>query len=170
MRVSLVVTFTGPDRPGIVETLAKTVTLHQGNWEESRMAHLAGRFAGLFRIRVDEATADGLVAALQALDELTVTVDRGVEDDERPCVLQLEVTGADHPGIVHKVTQVLTQHQLNISTLDTETRDAPMSGNLLFVARATLQGPGDVDLDQLQAALEQLADDLVVDVSLEEPS
>ena len=104
------------------------------------------------------------------LDLVTVTVDRGVEEQQRPRALHLEVTGADHPGIVHKVTEVLVQQQLNISTLETETRDAPMSGDVLFVARAALQATGDVDLEQLRAALERLADDLMVDVSLQEPS
>ena len=45
MRTSLVVTFVGSDRPGLVEALARVVTEHQGNWERSRMARLAGRFS-----------------------------------------------------------------------------------------------------------------------------
>ena len=53
----LVVTFTGPDRPGIVEKLSGLVTRHGGNWEESRMASLAGRFAGILKVTVPDAQA-----------------------------------------------------------------------------------------------------------------
>ena len=48
----LVLTLIGPDRPGLVESLAKRVTAHGGNWVESRMAHLAGQFAGILRVEV----------------------------------------------------------------------------------------------------------------------
>ena len=42
----LVLTLIGPDRPGLVEAVAEVVARHGGNWLESRMAHLAGKFAG----------------------------------------------------------------------------------------------------------------------------
>jgi glycine cleavage system regulatory protein len=47
MRQPLIITFTGPDRPGVVDRLAGVVSQHGGNWEESRMARLAGSFAGI---------------------------------------------------------------------------------------------------------------------------
>ena len=43
---SLVLTLIGPDRPGLVERVSDVVASHGGNWLESRMAHLAGQFAG----------------------------------------------------------------------------------------------------------------------------
>ena len=52
-RTSLVVTFTGPDRPGIVASFARVVGEHGGNWEESRMARLAGQFAGILEVTVE---------------------------------------------------------------------------------------------------------------------
>ena len=45
MSVNLVLTVIGKDRPGIVELLSQIVAAHEGNWLESRMAHLAGEFA-----------------------------------------------------------------------------------------------------------------------------
>ena len=46
MTTSLVFTVIGPDRPGLVGHLAATVADHDGSWLESRMAVLAGQFAG----------------------------------------------------------------------------------------------------------------------------
>ena len=62
LMVSLVMTVIAPDRPGLVEALAATVASHQGNWVESRMAHLAGQFAGILHIEV--ADQGGLVESL----------------------------------------------------------------------------------------------------------
>jgi glycine cleavage system regulatory protein len=46
MTTTLVVTVMGTDRPGLVEALSKALAAHHGNWWESRIAGLGGRFAG----------------------------------------------------------------------------------------------------------------------------
>ena len=48
----LVISFVGDDRPGIVQTLSSIVNDHNGNWLESRMSRLAGKFAGVARIEL----------------------------------------------------------------------------------------------------------------------
>ncbi len=64
----LVLTLIGPDRPGLVESLAKRVADHGGNWLESRMAHLAGQFAGILRVEVPPDKIDALQRALGELE------------------------------------------------------------------------------------------------------
>ncbi len=49
---SIVLTLVGPDRPGLVEAVSDIVVRHGGNWLESRMAQLAGQFAGVLRIDI----------------------------------------------------------------------------------------------------------------------
>src|SRR2546422_10827389 len=48
---SLVLTVIGADRPGLVEALSKTIADHGASWLESRIAHRAGHFVGLLRVR-----------------------------------------------------------------------------------------------------------------------
>ena len=64
MRTSLVLTIIGDDKPGIVEQLSDRILATGANWEESRMARLGGKFAGLLRVTVDRARADALAAEL----------------------------------------------------------------------------------------------------------
>ena len=45
----LVLTLLGPDRPGLVELVAGVIAAHGGNWLESRMSRLGGKFAGILR-------------------------------------------------------------------------------------------------------------------------
>jgi glycine cleavage system regulatory protein len=80
--------------------------------------------------------------------------------------LRLELTGADHPGIVSEVAGVLAEHSINIEEFSTESIIAPMSGEALFTARADLEVPPGVDQTELQHALERLAQDLVVQIQL----
>ena len=83
MSVSLVLTLIGEDRPGLVGLLSQTVAEHDGNWLESRMSRMAGRFAGILRASVPVASADALVAALSALEShgLRVVVERSADSD-----------------------------------------------------------------------------------------
>ena len=75
--------------------------------------------------------------------------------------------GTDRPGIVREITDVLAAHSVNIDTLRTETRDAPMSGGRLFEAVATLEVPATTDIGALRVALEKLANELMVDITLD---
>ena len=52
MKVPLVMTIIGPDRTGLVESVARVVAEHGGNWLESRMCRLGGEFAGILRIEL----------------------------------------------------------------------------------------------------------------------
>ena len=75
---TLVITVLGPDRKGIVQDLARVVADAGGNWEESSLARMAGRFAGMVKVSVpSEAAADRVSAGLKAVQGLQILVDRG---------------------------------------------------------------------------------------------
>ena len=78
--IDLVLTLIGPDRPGIVDAVSEVVSDHGGNWLDSRMAHLAGKFAGVLSVEVDEGQAAALEEALGRLEVggLRIVVERGV--------------------------------------------------------------------------------------------
>ena len=173
MSRSLVVTVIGNDRPGIVERLSDLVLAAGANWEESRMARLAGKFAGILRISVDAADADTLAAGLRALttEGLTVVVEgSGEPPTETFHTVRLELVGNDHPGIIRDISKVLAQHQVNIEELETGVSGAPMTGEQLFRARVQLRLPAAVTTDWLRSRLESLASELMVDVTLDEQS
>src|SRR5438045_9140831 len=98
---NLVLTLIGPDRPGLVETVAEVVARHGGNWLESRMAHLAGHFAGLLRVEVPAERARALGDALAALEGRGLRIVAEVapggapSGDQRPT--ELAVAGPRRP-------------------------------------------------------------------------
>ena len=170
----LVVTLLGPDRPGLVELLAGVIAAHGGNWLESRMSHLAGKFAGILRAELPPDKLPAALAALAALESRGLKVyaepahgpDRGAGDRS----MDLELVGLDRPGIVREISQLLAASGVNVEELVTNRTSAPMSGEMLFEARAHVGVPGVLDLASLRAGLERLASDLVVEVKLEERS
>jgi glycine cleavage system regulatory protein len=171
MHTSLVLTVIADDKPGIVEKLADLVLATGANWEESRMARLAGKFAGLLRVSVDADAADALAARLTALqsDGLTIVVERPVHTGTTVFrALQLELVGNDRPGIIRDISRVLAQQGVNIDELETGLESAPMSGEPLFRAHAHLRVPTTVSLDALRHQLESLAGELMVDLTLDD--
>ena len=65
---TLILTVAGADRPGLVSAVADVVAAHGGNWENSRLAELAGTFAGVIEISVAADRVDALRGDLDALD------------------------------------------------------------------------------------------------------
>jgi glycine cleavage system regulatory protein len=172
MNESLVATVLGEDRPGLVESIARAVAAHGGNWVESRMARLAGRFAGILRVEVAREQSEALAAALRHLGAsgLTVVVESSLASERAADArrLELEIVGQDRPGIVREISGVLVRHGVSVDELATECSSAPEPGGALFRAKAALHVPAGVATPDLRAALERIADDLMVDVVLEE--
>ncbi len=168
----LVLTLIGPDRPGLVEAVAEPIAAHGGNWLESRMAHLAGQFAGILRVEVPDERAAALADALRGLDTrgLQVTVQRAPRPPPAPRrTLVVDLVGLDRPGIVRQVSRILAERGVNIEELVTDRTAAPMSAELLFRARARVNVPDAVDPAELRERLERLAQDLMVQVTVAEP-
>ena len=169
---ALVLTLLGPDRPGLVELVASVIAAHGGNWLESRMSHLGGKFAGILRAELPPDRLEAALAALAALEarglkviaEAATGAARGTDDRS----LDLELVGLDRPGIVREISQLLASSGVNVEELVTNRTSAPMSGDMLFEARAHMRVPAGTDIASLRAGLERLANDLVVEVKLEE--
>jgi glycine cleavage system regulatory protein len=174
MHVSIVLTLIGPDRPGLVELLAQTVSDHGGNWLESRMSRMAGQFAGILRVEVLEDRSDSLRIALAALEseQLTVVVQSSAaaEPSRKEHRLHLELVGNDRPGIVREISQALAARGVNVDELHTECSNAPMSNEPLFRATANLRLPSSLSIPDLRSHLEEISTDLIVDLEFHDDS
>jgi glycine cleavage system regulatory protein len=167
---ALVLTVIGDDRAGLVHAVAEAISEHGGNWERSQMSELAGKFAGIVLVTVPDAQVESLIASLEPLHGLLdVTVQIAPDGGEHDSMvrLTLDLVGTDRPGIVNDITSVLSDHQVNIESLTTETKHAPMAGGVLFEAKAELEVPSGADLEALKEALEDLANELMVDIELD---
>lgn len=175
MSTILILTVIGSDRPGLVESIAAVVAAHGGNWLESRLARLGGQFAGIVRVEIPSereaalrealraGAARGLSVAVAAADPAGVV---RAASDSGWVRARLELVGQDRPGIVRQVTAVLAAHGANVEDFSSGTESAPMSGDRLFRAHAVVALPPRSDHAALRRALEEIAEDLMVDVDL----
>lgn len=174
---TIVFTFIGQDKPGLVEKLSHTVAEHQGNWLESRMSQLAGHFAGIARIQVSSDHVSTLRTALEQLSQYSLVIQ--FHDDAEPSNLssassplrnmELSLIGSDRPGIVRELSRALAAMNINVCEMNTSVTSAPMSAEPLFQASAAIQVPGALDLAELQEKLDSIANELSVDITLETP-
>ncbi|MFZ2510101.1 MAG: ACT domain-containing protein [Gordonia sp. (in: high G+C Gram-positive bacteria)] len=167
---NLVLSVIGDDRPGLVSALSDAVASGGGNWEQSQLAQLAGKFAGIVAVAVPREKADSLIAAVTALDGL---LDVSVHEADAGTVggdvvaQTIAVLGDDRPGIVQEISAALNRTGVSIAKLTTGTREAPMSGGTLFEARMDVLIPADADTSAIRADLEAIAAELLVDLDVD---
>ncbi len=163
----LVLTLIGDDKPGLVESLAKTIAANSGNWLESNMSQLAGKFAGILKVSVADENSDELVKALQAMPnglKLMVEYATSPATVGAPISVEINLVANDRPGIIKEISEALAALQINVESLITSCAPAPMSSADLFNAKAILNIPPTLALDHLKQELEKLADDMIVDI------
>ncbi|HEY5540387.1 MAG TPA: ACT domain-containing protein [Coriobacteriia bacterium] len=172
MRTNVVFTLTGPDRIGIVEEVTRVLFELGGNVETSRMARLGGEFAILMLVAMPEERRSGLEAAFAPLVAQGYKVTVGQTEASRAAEhigwlpYQVEVTGADHEGIVHEVAAGLSRLGINIESAETCTTAAPVSGTPLFTMTAQVVVPPGVAATDWVAALSAAADESNVDIEV----
>jgi len=169
---SLVVTVIGPDRPGLVNLLSERGKAFGASWAESRMASLAGQFAGIVHFSVPKENAAPLAKALRELASTGLDIAIAESEGETPhpdCrLLELDLVGQDRPGIVRDISKVLADCGISIEELHTRVISGAWSAEQLFEAKALLLVPREVATVELRRTLETLANELMVDISLDE--
>lgn len=170
MKTYLIISLIADDKPGLIEDLAIVVSNYSGNWLESNMSHLAGKFAGIFRVSVDDAKAELLANELRAVStSFNLQIEYGDESnvrefDAQPDLLTVNIVGNDRPGIVMEISQALAQMGVNVESFSTMCEAAPMSGEVLFKLDAVLKNSRNLDSEKLKTNLELLADDLIIEI------
>jgi glycine cleavage system regulatory protein len=165
---SMIFTLVGKDKPGLIESLAQTVYKMNGNWLASNFSHMAGHFAGFVQIDLPADKCSELVDTFSRHRDLQIHLVEGQTDDIRDDITaQIDIMGNDKPGIVQELTSILAQFNINILTFDSSCGSAPNWGSPMFKARATISMAKDFDLGPLREALEEIANDLMVDIDLQ---
>jgi len=159
-------TAAGRDRAGLVAAVSKILFDNGCNLEDSAMTRLQGEFAVLV-IFSGPARATGVERALRALGKklglavqlkpLTARESRAPKNADNAVLIT--VYGADRPGIVHRVTHLLSRAKVNITDLTTHRTAAPgrPSGYILYIEGEAPDGLAPAALESpLRAGVAQL--------------
>lgn len=171
METSYVITFIGDDRPGLVEQLSSVIENNRGNWHESRLSQLGGKFAGLVLVSLPSDGGAALEADLKALSatglSVRVTPTSQVATAVEGRAITLTVIGPDRLGIVREIARVLAEREINVVDMDSQVTSAPMSAELIFHARIDAQIPKATDMDDLQDTLEEISNHMTLEIELD---
>jgi glycine cleavage system transcriptional repressor len=156
-----VVTVVGHDRPGIIAEVTTALAELGCNLEDSTMTLLRGHFAMVVLVRTNRPIGD-LETVLAPLTDNGLSVDvRPIV--ERPSVERpgtaytLHVHGADRPGIVAAMTNVVARRGGNIVDLGTRL------GSSMYVLVAEFVLPREVPIDVVEEELASVAREIDVD-------
>ncbi|NQX89832.1 MAG: hypothetical protein HRT77_14340 [Halioglobus sp.] len=172
MNSSYIITFIADDRPGLVEQLSTAIKQHGGNWWESRLSQLGGKFAGLILVSLPTENSDALKHALGDLDpgciSVTVTAIAGRKQQTTDSHIRLSIIGPDRPGIVQEIARVLAGEYINVIELESSVSSAPMSAELIFSGRLLASVSKDTELVGLRETLDTIAEQMTLEIDLEQ--
>jgi len=165
----LVLSVAGSDRPGLTKALAAAVLSAGGNWLESHLSRLGGLYVGSVLVELDQGKVEALRAAVSAVDAAGLEVriaPAGARAGAAGETLEFSLVGQDRPGIVNQVTKAVSDLGANIETFETWLTSEAHSGAPLFHMAANLSLPLGLEAAKVQAALEAISGEIMVDVAV----
>jgi len=159
----------GRDCPGIVCGVSKVLYEHGCNVEDSSMTILRGEFAMILIVAVPEKVeVDRLRDQLQAVaqDRHLVLSFRELPQEGAPAHEMegtpyiVSVYGADQPGIVYRVTNLLAERNVNITDVNTRVVG---EGAPVYIMILEVEVPTEIALEE---PLRELAKELAVDITV----
>jgi glycine cleavage system regulatory protein len=170
MNLKVILTVVGSDRPGLTQAIAEAVHAGGGNWLESHLSRLGGRYVGSVLVELPKHRLGELEDAARRIDaiglklELVEVTDVNEREGEP---VGLDIVGQDRPGIVREVTAVLAALDVNIEELATTIEASAWSGAPLFRAKVKMRVPATVSARSVREALEGISGEIMVDFTIE---
>lgn len=168
-----IVTALGQDRPGIVAGVTKVLYQRGCNLEDSAMTRLSGEFAVMLIFSAPaKDTAEKLRRAFEPLARRLrlavhlkpLTRSETARPRKRGQAYLISVYGADRPGIVFRVSDLLARAGLNIT--DVHTHRSARGRPSLYLLLLEVEVPGRRSVPALERRLERIAKRLGVEVSV----
>jgi glycine cleavage system transcriptional repressor len=168
---NLILTAVGPDKIGLVERISEFIVQHGCNIEDSKMAVFCGEFALILLISGESTNLMRIANAyheLAAQTGLNVWVKtptvRKVAGQSLP--YRLTASCMDHPGVVHRLSHLLSQQGINIESMETKTYLAPVSGTPIFRMEAEMAVPAGLNINYLRNQLGEVEREENIDIDL----
>lgn len=168
----MILTAVGRDRPGLVGELTGNLYKAGANLADSRMVNLRGQFALVVLVEgSDEVLAKLRQDIPSAAERMGLTVTFAGQGPAPEPVsglpFRLKTYSMDQPGIVHRVSDVLRKHHVNIEELETRLESAPFMGSPIFTLELRMHVPAQTRVPALRKDIEGVCEELNCDFDLE---
>jgi glycine cleavage system transcriptional repressor len=169
----LIINALGPDRPGIVGQVTGHLHAAGANVLDSRMVNLRGQFALILLVEAPPDALQKLHQSLPPLAEkigLRLTLTDAQSPNTTPIKgipFKLKTYSLDQPGIIHKISDLLREHNVNIEELSARQESAPFAGDPLFLMEMRITIPATLPIQQVRSKVQALCDTLNCDLDFE---
>jgi glycine cleavage system transcriptional repressor len=162
------------DRPGIIAAVTRTLFESDLNIEDVSQTILQSEFCGIFIVSAnDSLEQEHLLAALEKgtshLDlQFHIKELEGKPSDWATCACEpfvLTTKGPDNKGLVAGITEVLADHNVNVTQLQAVFRGGDEPGRNIMIYEVDI--PLDLDQDRLRRALKEKAGTLGLEISIQ---
>jgi len=167
----LILTAVGPDKVGLVQKLTELIARRGCNIEDSKMAVFCGEFAVIVLI---SGPSDSLAAIardrqiIETTTGLAISIKTPAIRQAVESLLPFRLTASclDHPGIVYRLSGLLSGLGINIESMETKTYAAPVSGTPIFRLEARISVPAKTSIATLRSMLAEIQNEENIDIEL----
>jgi len=157
----------GKDKPGIVTKISKIITEYKCNIIESRMMKIENDFTVMMLVDIYK-EKNKLINKLESISELKFLIkESSLEADNlNDYNATITLSGADNIGIVHSVSDILTNHSINIIDMNTSIVNVPNTGTPIFNMETNIFLDNNVSTKELMNEIENLAIESDIEISI----
>ena len=167
----LILTAVGPDQVGLIEKVSQFIARYGCNIEDSKMAVFCGEFALILLISGESGSLVKIAndhTYLEVETGLTISIKTPATRKPAESFLPYQLTAScmDHPGIVYRLSGVLSSLGINIESMETKTYAAPVSGTPIFRLEANISVPTKTNINSLRQRFAEIQKEENIDIEL----
>jgi glycine cleavage system regulatory protein len=161
MKTVFVITVSGADKPGRIETLIEAPRQLGVELLSSKVMRLDGQMSALLKVTLLEEQKDSFAAELTAMfSELQFSyspaiIDAGHSDDTHRIRLVVDCT--NRPGVQDELYEILERLALKVESMECSRCRVAGLGSTVFSARCAVVAPGYLNGEAVVSEIEALA-------------
>ena len=164
MNVQIMVTVNGSNQADLVKILSEKTHALGGKWLNSKISHIDDYFAGLIKIEIGSDHVERVVADFKSLAIHVEAVVLGSAIQQTLAHLDLNIDAKDRPGLVHDISQVLSDHSIKVENMECHRLGLADISGTVFTSQFKIAVADNFNKEELLDSLQDISKDLVIDL------
>ena len=163
---NLIITAVGTDKPGLVNKITSIINENNGNIDNSKMIKIKDQFAMIIDFYLSS-NLNEIKNQFSKIKDLKISyMEIKKPDSSKNNIKTYLIKGADDQGIINKISEYLSNKNINIIEVDTFINAAPITGAPLFNLKITIENNQLINFNELNVKLTNICDNLNLDIKL----
>lgn len=162
MNVQIMVIVHGAEQAHLIKLLSEKTHELNGKWLNSKISHIDNYFAGLIKIEIAENNVDKLIDQFKALHIHVETAKSELHSQNKSKHFVLNVDAKDRFGLVNDISEVLSENDIKIESMECHRLGGADLGGLVFTSEFKISAGDDLNKEELIKSLQSISKDLAV--------